>query len=94
MLILGATGAMGTYLTKKAVALGYEVDGVTYQKFRDAKFDPEKSLGAIWQMKYARLCNRVYDNSKILNITGLKEENFLSLYEGLLHEKETLFDLE
>ncbi len=75
--------------------LKYEwVDGVTYQKFRDSKFDPEKSLGAIWQMKYARLCTRVYDNSKILNITGLKEENFLSLYEGLMREKETLFNLE
>lgn len=29
MLILGATGAMGRYLTAKAVALGYDVDGVT-----------------------------------------------------------------
>ena len=29
MLILGATGAMGTYLTRKALAAGYEVDGVT-----------------------------------------------------------------
>lgn len=72
--------------------LKYEwVDGITYQKFRDPKFNPETSFGAIWQMKYARLCTRVYDNSKILNITGLKEENLKSLYEGLLHEKETLF---
>ncbi|MBQ8836603.1 MAG: hypothetical protein IJ002_03730 [Clostridia bacterium] len=76
---------------KEIFGLKYKwVDGVTYQKFRDAKFDPEKSLAAIWQMKYARLFNRVYDNSKILNITGLKEDNFKSLYEGLLHERESI----
>lgn len=75
--------------------LKYEwVDGVTYQRFRDPKFDPEKSLGAIWQMKYGRLFNRVYDNSKMLRVTGLKEENFKSLYEGLLHERESLLALD
>ena len=34
--------------------------------------------------------NRVYDNSKILKLTGLKQENFLTLYQGLSHEKETI----
>ena len=71
--------------------LNYEwVDGLTYQRFRDPNFDPEKSWGAIWQMQYARLFNRVYDNSKILAATGLKQENFLTLYQGLSHEKETI----
>lgn len=71
--------------------LKYEwVDGVTYQRFRDPKFDPEKSLGAIWQMKYARLFNRQYDNSKMLAATGLKQEDFLTLYQGLSHEKESI----
>lgn len=71
--------------------LNYEwVDEVSYQRFRDPSFDPEKSLGAIWQLRYARMFNRVYDNSKILKLTGLKQENFLTLYQGLSHEKETI----
>ncbi len=79
---------------KDIFGLNYEwVDGLTYQRFRNSKFDPEKSLGAIWQMKYARLFDRVYDNTKMLNSTGLKQEDFLSLYEGLLHEKESILDL-
>ena len=61
-----------------------------YQRFRDPGFDPEKSLAAVWQLKYARMFNRVYDNSKMLAATGLKQENFLSLYDGLKHERETI----
>lgn len=61
-----------------------------YQRFRDPNFDPEKTLGAVWQLKYARLFNRAYDNSKMLNATGLRQEDFLTLYQGLSHEKETI----
>ena len=50
----------------------------------------EKSLAAVWQLKYARMFNRIYDNSKMLAATGLKQENFLSLYDGLKHERETI----
>jgi len=71
--------------------LKYEwVDGITYQKFRNPKFDPENSLAAIWQMKYARLFDRKYDNSKMLAATGLKQEQFLTLYRGLSHEKKSI----
>jgi len=71
--------------------LNYEwVDGVTYQKFRDPSFDPDKSFAASWQMKYARLYNRVYDNSKILEISGLKQENFHTLYQGLAREHDSI----
>lgn len=68
------------------------VDELTYQKTRMPEFDPEKSFTAIWQLRYARLFNRVYDNTKMLNMTGLKQENFLSLYQGLLHEKDTILN--
>lgn len=71
--------------------LKYEwVDENTYQRFRDPAFDPETSFAAIWQMKYARMFNRVYDNTKILAATGLKQENITSLYEGLKHERSTI----
>lgn len=71
--------------------LNYEwVDELTYQKFRDPTFDPETSLGAVWQLRYARMFNRAYDNSKMLRVTGLKQEQFKTLYEGLSHEKESI----
>jgi len=73
--------------------LSYEwVDEVTYQRFRDPHFDPETSFAAIWQLRYARMFNRVYDNSKICRFTGLKQENFLTLYEGLKHERPTILE--
>jgi hypothetical protein len=40
-------------------------------------------LGKLWQLKYDRLFERVMDNSKILEITGLKQEELMPLYEGL-----------
>ena len=36
-----------------------------------------------YQLDYDRLFNRVIDNSKILRVTGLKQENFISLRDGL-----------
>ncbi len=44
---------------------------------------PEKSLPKRWQLEYARLFKRITDNSKILKLTGLKQEDFISMYEGL-----------
>ena len=73
--------------------LNYEwVDEVSYQKFRNPEFDPEKSFAAIWQLRYARMFDRVYDNSKILEFTGLKREELLTLYQGLNHEKKTILE--
>ena len=68
------------------------MDELSYQRFRDPAFDPEKSLGAIWQLRYARLFNRAYDNSKMLAATGLKQSDFLTLYEGLKHERKTILE--
>ncbi len=63
------------------------VDEDTYYRFRDADFDPQKSLGTIWQLRYARMFNRVYDTTKMLQATGLKQEDFLTLAQGLEREK-------
>ena len=39
--------------------------------------------GVRWQLEYDRLFNRVIDNSKILEVAGLKQEDFMPLYDGL-----------
>lgn len=36
-----------------------------------------------WQLEYDRLYNRVLDNSKLLDATGLKSEDFMPLADGL-----------
>ena len=36
-----------------------------------------------WQLEYARLFHRITDNSKVLALTGLKQEDMMPLYEGL-----------
>ncbi len=63
-----------------------------YFRFRKPDFDPERDLWIIWQLRYARLFNRVYDNSKMLKATGLKQSDFLTLKQGLLHEKKTILE--
>ncbi len=39
-----------------------------------------------WQLIYDRLFHRVMDNSKILAVTGMKQENLMKLYDGLKYE--------
>lgn len=36
-----------------------------------------------WQLEYARLFRRITDNSKMLAVTGLKQEEFMPLYDAL-----------
>lgn len=44
---------------------------------------PEGSLVRRWQLEYARLFHRITDNSKVLALTGLKQEDIISMYDGL-----------
>lgn len=39
-----------------------------------------------WQLEYARLFHREVDNSKVLSVTGLKQEDMMPLYDGLKME--------
>ena len=39
-----------------------------------------------WQTKYDRMFNRTLDNSKVLNVTGIDQKDFMPLYEGLKKE--------
>lgn len=44
------------------------------------------NMPQMWQLDYDRLFHRVIDNSKILSVTGLKQEDFMPLKEGLRRE--------
>lgn len=48
--------------------------------------DPNLGTGKRWQLEYARLFNRTYDNSKLLEATGLRQEQFKTLFDGLSYE--------
>ena len=45
--------------------------------------NPEMALGTRWQLEYARLFRRITDNSKVLALTGLRQEDMTSMYDGL-----------
>ena len=48
-----------------------------------ALLSPEKRINVRWQLEYARLFHRITDNSKVLALTGLKQEEMMPLYDGL-----------
>lgn len=43
-------------------------------------------LATRWQLEYARLFDRKVDNSKVLRVTGLRQEEMMKLYDGLKME--------
>lgn len=51
-----------------------------------AILDPEMKKSTRWQLEYARLFHRITDNSKILSLTGLRQEDMMPLREGLRRE--------
>ena len=48
--------------------------------------DYNRTLGARWQLEYDRLFTRIMDNSKVLSVTGMKQEDLKPLYDGLAYE--------
>ena len=44
------------------------------------------NLGVRWQLEYARLFDRVVDNSKALAVTGMRQSDMMPLYDGLKME--------
>lgn len=44
---------------------------------------PEGKINVRWQLEYARLFHRITDNTKVLMLTGLKQEELISMYDGL-----------
>lgn len=54
-----------------------------YQLWADSKF-------ARYQLAYDRFFDRIMDNTKILSVTGLKQEDLMPLKDGLRREYEAL----
>lgn len=46
----------------------------------------DNEQGKRWQLEYDRLFDRTMDNSKILAVTGLKQEELMPLFDGLKYE--------
>jgi nucleoside-diphosphate-sugar epimerase len=47
---------------------------------------PDVPMGVRWQLEYARLFSRITDNSKVLMATGIKQEDLISMRDGLALE--------
>lgn len=61
--------------------LGMQVKIVDLSVYQDI-------MGGPYQIKYDRMLDRIVDNSKALKITGMRQEEFLSLKDGLRMELE------
>ncbi len=62
--------------------IGLEVVWVDKEDYLSI-LDPEIKPGVRWQLEYARLFKRITDNSKVLKLTGLKQEDLIPMYDGL-----------
>ena len=61
------------------------VDQTDFLRCAVTGFDDFPYTGS-WQLVYDRLFDRIIDNSKILALTGMKQENLMKLYDGLKYE--------
>ena len=61
------------------------VDQTDFLRCAVTGFDAFPYTGS-WQLIYDRLFDRIIDNSKILALTGMKQENLMKLYDGLKYE--------
>lgn len=51
-----------------------------------AILSPEMALNTRWQLEYARLFHRITDNSKVLSLTKLRQEELIPMFDGLKTE--------
>lgn len=48
--------------------------------------DFERARGGVYQIRYDRMFNRIVDNSKVLAVTGMDEDELTPMHEGLSRE--------
>jgi nucleoside-diphosphate-sugar epimerase len=72
-------GEIAEYYNKICGLEAVWVDKEDYLKI----LSPEMNLGVRWQLEYARMFNRITDNSKVLKYTGMKQEELTPLYDAL-----------
>lgn len=95
-----ALGKAFTVSTAQNLTWGEVAD--IYSELLDARFEWVSTESFIkenpylqsnpWILKYDRLFDRKVDNSKILNVTGLKKEDFASIRDGIKIELDKIFD--
>jgi nucleoside-diphosphate-sugar epimerase len=71
---------------RELLGLQYEwVDKETYLKVMTK--DPNNISPFVrYQLEYARMFDRITDNSKVLRVTGMKQEELMPFYEGMKME--------
>lgn len=69
--------------------VGLEVVWVDKEDYL-AILSPEGKMNVRWQLEYARLFRRITDNSKVLALTGLRQEDMMPMYDGLKLEIENI----
>jgi nucleoside-diphosphate-sugar epimerase len=72
-------GEIAEYYNKICGLEAVWVDKEDYLKI----LSPELKLNTRWQLEYARLFNRSTDNTKVLEFTGMKQEELMPLYDSL-----------
>lgn len=72
-------GEIAEYYNKICGLEAVWVDKEDYLKI----LSPELNLNTRWQLEYARLFNRITDNRKVLEFTGMKQEELMPLYDSL-----------
>lgn len=66
--------------------VGLQVEWVDKEYYLRAISNDPYWLGPRRQLDYDRLYDRIMDNTKILEATGLKQQDFMTLYDGLKYE--------
>ena len=79
-------GEIAEYYNKLVGLEAVWIDKEDYLKI----LSPELKINVRWQLEYARLFRRITDNSKVLALTGLKQENMMPMFDGLKLEIENI----
>ena len=58
------------------------------------KIDINNCPAAVYQLRYDRMFNRIMDNTKVLNVTGMNKSEITSLYDGLKRERNSILEVE
>jgi len=70
---------------------GLDCEWVSQEEYI-SKFDEGWRQAATWQLELDRLFTRIMDNTKVLNITDMKQSDMMCLYDGLKLERESLLE--
>ncbi len=82
-------GTAEHYTWREIAEIYKKIGGLKYITVDDDTFVNEVLRGNVYtrqQLTYDRCFNRVIDNTKLLNATGLKQEDFMPLEKGLAME--------